>query len=305
MRDKGKAPPPSIFLCYRRDDSADVTGRIFDRLAQDFGEDRVFMDAESMDSGINFRTRVHKVLSECRVALVIIGPSWITIRDEKTGQRRLDEEEDNVRFEVETALSRPDVHIIPVRVNKAPWPLKKELPESIRALADLNGPEVRRNPDFKHDMAKLVSEIGKYVPRKSRVLRSLLSWAITALILGLLGWSLDLAWFTERVKASDFNSDSNKQMKEETVTLPAPPPVPVEAPAAKEITPAPPSPTQPTPQVDANPPTLPSTTQTRSKSRFKPIEDNSPVVSSPSTIPVYQYHEPRNRPLKPAEPSTK
>jgi hypothetical protein len=33
-----------IFLCYRRDESAEITGRIYERLADRFGGDAVFMD---------------------------------------------------------------------------------------------------------------------------------------------------------------------------------------------------------------------------------------------------------------------
>ncbi len=36
-----------IFLSYRREDTADVTGRIDDRLVQQFGREAVFMDVDS------------------------------------------------------------------------------------------------------------------------------------------------------------------------------------------------------------------------------------------------------------------
>jgi hypothetical protein len=39
-----QASPDSIFICYRRDDSADVTGRIYDRLVDHFTPEHVFMD---------------------------------------------------------------------------------------------------------------------------------------------------------------------------------------------------------------------------------------------------------------------
>jgi hypothetical protein len=44
----------TIILSYRREDSAGVTGRIFDRLVQEFGTDRVFMDIDSMPAGVDF-----------------------------------------------------------------------------------------------------------------------------------------------------------------------------------------------------------------------------------------------------------
>ena len=46
--------PDSIFICYRREDSADVTGRIYDRLVDHFGPERVFIDVEAIRLGYDF-----------------------------------------------------------------------------------------------------------------------------------------------------------------------------------------------------------------------------------------------------------
>jgi hypothetical protein len=43
-----------IFISYRRDDSADIAGRIYDRLVQRFGEDSVFKDVDSIPSASTF-----------------------------------------------------------------------------------------------------------------------------------------------------------------------------------------------------------------------------------------------------------
>jgi hypothetical protein len=45
----------SIFISYRRDDSVDITGRIYDRLVQHFSRDTVFKDVDSIPLGIDFR----------------------------------------------------------------------------------------------------------------------------------------------------------------------------------------------------------------------------------------------------------
>ena len=39
---------PKIFLSYRRQDSAGVAGRIYDRLRQHFGDDAIFMDIDNI-----------------------------------------------------------------------------------------------------------------------------------------------------------------------------------------------------------------------------------------------------------------
>src|SRR6516225_600407 len=43
-----------IFISYRRQDSAGVTGRTYDRLRADFGNDAVFMDIDSIPFGEDF-----------------------------------------------------------------------------------------------------------------------------------------------------------------------------------------------------------------------------------------------------------
>lgn len=43
-----------ILISYRREDSADVTGRIYDRLIQAF-QNAVFRDVDSIPFGVDFR----------------------------------------------------------------------------------------------------------------------------------------------------------------------------------------------------------------------------------------------------------
>ena len=70
------SPPNSIFMCYRRDDSADVAGRIYDRLVAEFGKDAIYRDVDTIPFGEDFREHIHACLSTCRVGLVVIGPEW-------------------------------------------------------------------------------------------------------------------------------------------------------------------------------------------------------------------------------------
>ena len=43
-----------IFISYRREDSADTCGRIYDRLRDRFGKDAVFKDVDSIPLGVSF-----------------------------------------------------------------------------------------------------------------------------------------------------------------------------------------------------------------------------------------------------------
>lgn len=45
---------PKILISYRRDNSRDIAGRICDRLAEELGKDSVFMDVDSIPTGVDF-----------------------------------------------------------------------------------------------------------------------------------------------------------------------------------------------------------------------------------------------------------
>ena len=94
------------------------------------------------------------VLRECCAVLVVIGPGWLEARN-LDGRRRLDDPQDHVRVEIETALRAGNIRIIPVLVRYASMPKQEEVPESVRALVTRNGVSIRPNPDFQGDVSRL------------------------------------------------------------------------------------------------------------------------------------------------------
>jgi|CXWL01.1.fsa_nt_gi hypothetical protein len=148
----------SIFIGYRREDTADASGRVYDRLVSVFGREAVFKDVDDLPAGADFGAYILTVLPKCRVFLAMIGPNWVDIRDE-AGARRLDDRGDWVRIELETALKTPGLQIVPVLVNGAPMPRPDQLPECLQALLQLNAALVRRDPDFHKDMDKLTASL--------------------------------------------------------------------------------------------------------------------------------------------------
>lgn len=147
----------AIFISYRRDDTADVAGRIYDRLVAAFGEKAVFKDVDSLPFGSDFGAYIQRTLEQCRVVLVLIGPSWL--EPARDGTRRIDHPSDWVRVEIERAFHARHVQVIPVLVNHAEMPSGAELPASIAKLASLNAAQVRRDPDFSKDMARLIDAL--------------------------------------------------------------------------------------------------------------------------------------------------
>ena len=59
-----------IFISYRREDSADITGRIDDRLLHAFGRKSVFKDVDSIPLGMDFRKHLSSAVAKCDVLLV-------------------------------------------------------------------------------------------------------------------------------------------------------------------------------------------------------------------------------------------
>lgn len=143
----------SVFISYRRLDSADITGRIYDRLAQHFGKASIFKDVDSIPLGIDFRKHLQNSVGQCSVLLVIIGKNWLAAADK--GKPRLNDAKDHLRIELETALQR-DIPIIPILVQGATVPEEDSLPPSLGLLAYRNGIEVRPDPDFHGDMNRLI-----------------------------------------------------------------------------------------------------------------------------------------------------
>ncbi len=153
-----------IFLSYRRADSELVVGPIYDRLTSRFSCDRVFRDLDSLPMGKPFQQAVEAAIANSSVALVIIGPTWVSITDSQ-GRRRLDDPTDFVRLEVEKALGA-GFPVVPVLVNRAIMPKAEDLPESLRPLVSLHGLQVRPDPDFHRDMDRLISKVSPFLDIK-------------------------------------------------------------------------------------------------------------------------------------------
>lgn len=146
-----------IFISYRRADSENVTGRIYDRLVQHYGKEPVFKDVDSIPLGVDFRTFLDEKVGQCQVLLAIIGDQWATITDD-SGNRRLDNHQDFVRIEIESAIKRK-IPVIPLLVRRATMPIEEQLPIEIQGLAFRNGIQIRPDPDFHKDMERLISAL--------------------------------------------------------------------------------------------------------------------------------------------------
>jgi hypothetical protein len=200
-----------IFISYRREDAPFHTDRLLQDLERHFGENSIFMDIDALKGGDHYETVIEGALSSCEVFLAVIGPKWLTVTGENN-VRRLEEADDWVRAEIEAALKRP-IRVIPVLVQNAALPLRKELPESLR---DLVGREAEKIDDtrWNDDVRHLIEIIEEVVPAHSpsRERPSLLKLLIGAGIVLAVGFALWLFLLRpSRVgsKASLANSDNS------------------------------------------------------------------------------------------------
>lgn len=160
---------PKIFISYRRADSATNSGRLRENLCEAFGDDQVFIDFDDIPPGSNFPQEIQEGLHSAKVILIVIGEKWISIQDQKTGKRRLDDLKDFVRIEVETALrlqGEKGTLVIPILTGSAQMPGETDLPESMKALPAINGLPLRDGRDYERDLGDIVAAI---VPRVSRL----------------------------------------------------------------------------------------------------------------------------------------
>jgi hypothetical protein len=129
---KCTARPARIFISYRRAEASWPVRWLTDWLAGQFGEDVVFLDADSIRPGDDFAAEIEAAVAACAVLLAVIGPQWLVA--EADAARRVDNPQDWVRLEIETAIGR-GVRVIPILVDGGTMPSASELPPSLRPLA--------------------------------------------------------------------------------------------------------------------------------------------------------------------------
>lgn len=151
----------SIFVSYRREDSREVTGRICDRLNEQFGRETIFRDVDSIPAGVDFREHISNTIDHCQVLVAIIGRQWLGAKNAK-GELRLELHSDPLRVEIETALHK-GIPLIPVLVKNATMPEADELPESLQPLAYRNAIIIPGDPYFHHGVDRLIAELDKSV----------------------------------------------------------------------------------------------------------------------------------------------
>ena len=158
--------PYDIFINYRRDDTLAMAVVLEKFLHNVFNDLRVFLDQEGIQAE-QWPDKLRQALAESAMVITLIGPKYLLIVNEH-GERRIDEDEDWVRREIETAVDEGKI-IVPLLIDGA-----KMLSEhGFKRWPKLQKWLVWQSEDiewktFNADFEKLVALIEKKLNKKRR-----------------------------------------------------------------------------------------------------------------------------------------
>lgn len=202
----------SLFLSYRRHDSAGFAGRLADDLEAAFGADSVFRDVEDIQPGQDYVQTIDAELLQAQAVLVMIGPYWLA--HECDGKRRIDAPDDVARHEIATALNAGKP-IIPLLVGGAKMPAEADLPADVAGLARREAMELS-DADWHRDVELLVTALRKWMPSSgpAKPLRRRIAVAASALAMAGIATIVWFAWpHATRQPAQAFNGRWTAQVK--------------------------------------------------------------------------------------------
>jgi SIR2-like domain/TIR domain len=160
-RGNASMSPPRlrVFINYRHEDTWGEAQLLYDRLANRFGSENVFLDARNLQPGMKWLEEIKSYRASCGVLLSLIGPRWMSIMKTRTQAAVVQPTEDYVRFEIEYALRRDSgIYVIPVLVGGAVVFTAETLPRSLQALTKIEVEQVRPKR-FEEDLAHLIGRL--------------------------------------------------------------------------------------------------------------------------------------------------
>jgi hypothetical protein len=174
---RADAAPPRlrVFINYRHEDTWGTAELLYDRLADSFGSENIFLDARNLQPGMDWLQEIKSYRDSCGVLLALIGPSWMSIMKMRQQQAREQEavgepEEDYVRYELEYALKGSSaIHVIPVLLGEDVPFTPQGLPRSLQPITRIEVEQVRQKR-FEADIAHLIDRL-KTIARLKTIIR--------------------------------------------------------------------------------------------------------------------------------------
>ena len=151
---------PAIFISYRRTDAGGHGRNLHEYLSGRFGNDSVFFDGSTIESGDVFADTLRRGVEACAVLLALIGPEWLDVCGDDGG-RRLDDADDFVRREIALALELGK-KVIPVLFDDTPVPSAEQLPDLLKPLASRDALRLRgKTYEYQTQRRELVRLLAK------------------------------------------------------------------------------------------------------------------------------------------------
>src|SRR5688500_14547198 len=114
------------------------------------------MDIDAIPLGSEFAEAINRAVASCDVLIALIGRGWVQATD-SDGHRRLDDPDDFVRREIESALAQ-GVVVVPASVQGAEIPRAQELPPSLAPLTRRQGFELS-DTGWQDDVGRLIRRL--------------------------------------------------------------------------------------------------------------------------------------------------
>ena len=121
-----------IFIDYRRAVNLKDAQLLQNVLHRHFGRAAVFLDVSGLEGGDHWLHTLERQVDESVAMVSLLGKGWADLKDEK-GNRRLDNPNDFVRFEMARAFAR-DIPVLPVLIDGASMPELSQLPSNLVPL---------------------------------------------------------------------------------------------------------------------------------------------------------------------------
>jgi len=147
----------SVFVSYRRADSQPIARLLLDPLRKEFGEQNVFVDMHGIPPGADFHLFLREQVLKAGIVLVLIADRWSEARDDN-GKRRLDDPNDFVRIEIETAIAN-NIPLIPIYVDGVKPLSGSELPTALSALTRKQGIKIETGRNFESSMGSMMEAL--------------------------------------------------------------------------------------------------------------------------------------------------
>lgn len=148
--------PARVFISYRRDDAAGYAGRLEEALERRLGRGTVFRDVQDISPGEDFVAAIRRQLAGADTVLVLMGPRWAG--GDRAGPRRIDDDHDMVRLEVQAALES-GARVVPLLLPGTSMPDEASLPDALKPLARRHALSLGEG-DWDGDMRRLAANIG-------------------------------------------------------------------------------------------------------------------------------------------------